>query len=549
MRTSAAIAAFTTCILLSMPRAAAEVINLTPVPSEITPGAGHFRLIDGMSLRISSLPDSLAEEAVKFASAIHTTTGISLRLTKHSGGSGIRLLRDVSLTPEAYRLSITPGRITVSASTAAGFFYAFQTVKKLLPPNVAMGIADWGKREYILPALEISDSPRFAYRGFMLDVSRHFFPVSEIKRMLDIMAIYKMNAFHWHLTDDQGWRAEIEKYPLLTEKGSVAADMWMNAWVREYRNGRPYGPFYYTKKEMKDVVDYARQRHITVIPEIDMPGHFQAAMAAYPRYSCTPNATHEVWTDFGISTDVLNVASPEAVRFAEDILTEITGIFPSKYIHIGGDECPVDAWKENAECRDLVAKEHLSSYRELQSRFIARMAEHLRSLGRRIIVWNEAVTAPNADVELIKKSGATVFSWYPAVEGLKKAASNGMDCVFTPYGPYYINRRQSKDKGEPIGAGNGSDNLRATYAVKPVPTGFSAAEASKIKGVQATFWTEHVSNNFSLEYLALPRLMAVAEAAWSPESKKDFRDFVRRMSADRRMLDLGQYSYGRHFLK
>lgn len=545
------IAAFAaaTMLLIRPALLRAEVINITPCPMEISASAGNFTLTDGMRIGCPALPDSMRAEAQRFATTIYRATGLTLSVTERRNGADFLLLRDSTLGREAYRLSITPRRVTLRASTATGLFYALQTVKKLLPPGVMMGLRDPYEHRYVLPALEISDAPRFAYRGFMLDVSRHFFPVSEVKRMLDIMAAYNMNAFHWHLTDDQGWRAEIAKYPRLTTVGATAADAWMNSWVREYRLRRPYGPFFYTRAEMEDVVSYARERHITVIPEIDMPGHFQAAMAAYPEYSCTPAEKHEVWTDFGISTDVLNVASPAAVNFARDILTEIAAIFPSEYIHIGGDECPLNAWQANAECRAMVEREHMKSFRELQSRFIALMAEHLRGLGRKIVVWNEAITAPDADMSVIRSTGATVFCWYPAVEGLRKAASNGLDCVFTPWGPYYINRRQSKAANEPIGAGNGSDNLKAVYAVNPIPRDMSAADAARVKGVQATFWSEHVSDNNTLEYLALPRLMAVAEAGWSPEVKRDFRDFTRRMSEDRRMWDMGHYNYGRHFLK
>ena len=415
---------------------------------------------------------------------------------------------------------------------------------------------------YALPVSRIEDEPRFAYRGFMLDVSRHFFTIEQVKKMIDLMAIYKMNVFHWHLTDDQGWRAEIKQYPLLTTVGAERKSSYDTPITRIEENGqvywtgegaqtgRKYGPFYYTQEEMREVVRYAAERHIDVLPEVDMPGHFVAAMHAYPEYSCHPDYAPEVWTNGGISSDVLNVANPEAVQFAKNIITELCDIFPYPYFHIGGDECPTTQWESNALCQEKLRQLGKSSYRALQTEFIREINAHLDTLGKKMFCWNESITEGGADLDLMKQSGATIMCWNPCQSGAAKAASLGLNAIITEWGSgcYYINRKQSNDYGEPTAAGSGNDAVSATYNYMPVPSNVSAENAKYYIGVQATFWTEHVSSNEYLEYLALPRFMCVAEAGWTPQEKKDWRSFVRRMTIDTEMLDLGEYIYARHWM-
>lgn len=527
-------------------------VNLTPRPRQMTAGEGHFALQSRLVVAYGSMADSLSVEAARFVSHLNAATGLQATAQGRSEGA-ITMHLDASCPPEGYRLSIKPTGVDVTASTSAGFFYAFQSLKKMLPANVMARKYD-ARRSYVLPCVEIQDEPRFPYRGFMLDVSRHFFGVEQLKRMIDIMAAYKMNYFHWHLTDDQGWRAEIQKYPRLTTVGATAPNCRITDMKRgTYWTNQPYGPYFYTRSEMREVVDYCAERHITVIPEVDMPGHFVAALAAYPEFGCDPAHPVTVWTTGGVSRDVLNVASPRALQFARDILSELCDIFPGPYFHIGGDECPTDAWEKNAECQRFVADEGMKSFRELQSRFTEQMSDYLASRGKRTLLWNESITAQGSDLARVKKNNPLIFSWYPCQKAALMAAENGLQTIVTDIhsatGSYYINRKQSADPGEPDGAGKGDDTVERCYNYVPVPASVPAELQGFYKGVQATFWCEWVGTNDYLEYLALPRLMAVAEAGWTPQSMKDFEDFRRRMAMDREMLDLGNYNYGKHIFK
>ena len=527
-------------------------VNLTPRPRQMTQGEGHFALQSRLVVAYGSMADSLSVEAARFVSHLNAATGLQATAQGRSEGA-ITMHLDASCPSEGYRLSIKPTGVDVTAGTSAGFFYAFQSLKKMLPANVMARKYD-ARRSYVLPCVEIQDEPRFPYRGFMLDVSRHFFGVEQLKRMIDIMAAYKMNYFHWHLTDDQGWRAEIQKYPRLTTVGATAPNCRITDMKRgTYWTNQPYGPYFYTRSEMREVVDYCAERHITVIPEVDMPGHFVAALAAYPEFGCDPAHPVTVWTTGGVSRDVLNVASPRAMQFARDILSELCDIFPGPYFHIGGDECPTDAWEKNAECQRLVADEGMKSFRELQSRFTEQMSDYLASRGKRTLLWNESITAQGSDLARVKKNNPLIFSWYPCQKAALMAAENGLQTIVTDIhsatGSYYINRKQSADPGEPDGAGKGDDTVERCYNYVPVPASVPAELQGFYKGVQATFWCEWVGTNDYLEYLALPRLMAVAEAGWTPQSMKDFEDFRRRMAMDREMLDLGNYNYGKHIFK
>ncbi|MBQ8969642.1 MAG: beta-N-acetylhexosaminidase [Bacteroidaceae bacterium] len=528
---------------------AQSFVNLTPRPKSAVVNDGQLTLPPRLTVAYGSLPDSISREAARFVSDLNAATG--LQAEAHSTGDGLIRLRHVAdCAAEGYRLQVTTQGILVEATTTSGFFYAFQSLKKILPANVMARRYDAGKC-YTLPCITVQDEPRFAYRGFMLDVSRHFFPVSELKRMIDLMAAYKMNYFHWHLTDDQGWRAEIEEYPRLTTVGATAPNCRVVDMQRgTYWTDRPYGPYFYTKTEMREVVEYCAQRHITVIPEVDMPGHFVAALAAYPEYSCDPANPPSVWTKGGVSREVLNVANPRAVAFAKHILGELCDIFPGPYFHIGGDECPTDAWKQNADCQRLVESEGLPNFRTLQSRFIEDMTTYLAERGKRTILWNESITAQGADLERVGRNRPIIFCWHPCQRAARMAAEQGLLNVVTEFhtnaGSYYINRKQSTAPGEPDGAGQGDDTVERCYNYVPVPTDVPEALQPFYWGVQATFWCEWVATADYLEYLALPRLMAVAEAGWTQQADKDFQDFRRRMSLDRELLDLGGYNYGKH---
>lgn len=465
----------------------------------------------------------------------------------------VRTSIDKTMGAEAYVLSITSDGIRIKAGSKKGAFYAQQTLKQL------------EEQSHSLPCITIEDEPRFEYRGFMLDVSRHFFTVDEIKKMIDLMARYKMNVFHWHLTDDQGWRAEIKRYPRLTTIGATRSDNHDTPIYKVEQNGQtywtgkggktglPYGPFFYTQKEMREVVRYAAERHIDVLPEVDMPGHFVAAMAAYPEFCCHPDKAPEVWAGWGVSTDVLNVANPEAVKFAQNILSELCKIFPYPYIHIGGDECPVNQWKENALCQARYEELGLKNYRALQTHFIKQISDFVGKKGKKLICWNESITADGADLDMMKQTDATIMSWHPCQAGVRKALNLGLPAIVTEYhaagGGYYINRRQSNDEGEPSGAGYGDDSVEGCYNYVPVQGDYSPEQLSLIKGVQGTFWTEHVGSNEYLEYLALPRLVCVAEAGWSQQDQKNWPDFRARLTSHTAWLDAHKYVYARHWME
>ena len=536
------------CALFSTSQAQAQqFVNLTPVPLQMHVDKGVYRLPAQFTIGGAQLPDSIKAEAQKFVTDFNkSATGATASYSKKAEGAALELVHNQTLYKtlgqEGYKLSVTANGIRLESATTSGFFYGLTSLKKMLPACIAAGVKDEKVVTYELPLVQITDKPRFPYRGFMLDVARHFFSVQEVKKMLDVMAIYKLNKFHFHLTEDQGWRWEVKKYPKLTKVGAVASNTYVTSMEHgAYWTNQQYGPYFYTREDLKEIVAYAASKHIEVIPEIDMPGHFSAAMAAYPEFSCNPDGVHRVETWGGVFTDVLNVANPKAVRFVKDILDELMSIFPSKNVHIGGDECPTTAWENNAECQAMYKKLNLTSYRQLQTHFIAEITDYLKSKGRKISVWNETVTEKGADLQLMKKTGATVYCWVPARKGAEIANSLGLPSIYTVYGPYYINRAPRKDGWMKTLPGNGSDHLKATYDEQP--TDFSHSI-----GVQGTFWTEHVATPDVMEFLALPRLIAVGEAGWSPQSKKNFNSFVQRMRADSTMLNYGGYSYDRAYL-
>lgn len=522
---------------------AEQFVNLTPAPANMTVGTGVFRIPAGMKITAQGLTPEMQSEVTKFISDFNKSTGLGIGEGKN-GRMIVRLNKEIAA--EGYNLDVTAKGIVLEASSPAGLFYGLQTIKKILPANVMAGTNYPRQKSYELPVVSIQDRPAYGYRGFMLDVSRHFFTADEIKRMLDVMSYYKLNRFHWHLTDDQGWRLPMDKYPLLTTVGATAPDVVITDYraKKQYKAGKPYGPYSYTKEEIKDIVDYAKKLHIEVVPEVDMPGHFVAAMVAYPELSCDPKADRKVWDHGGVSRDVLNVANPAAVKLGEDVIDQLAELFPYPYIHIGGDECPTVAWENNADSRALMEKEGMKNPRQLQNRFIKQMADRAAKHGKKLYVWNEALTEEGADSAMLKNIDATVFCWVGVPQAVKKATSNGLGAIFTPIGPYYINRRQSRDAAP--GAGPGNDDVKRTYTTVP----FTTAVGSKDNclGVQGTFWTEHVSDPDYMEYLALPRLIAIAEAGWTPQEKKDFADFQKRMTADAQLLDLGGYKYTRLYM-
>lgn len=532
-------------------------VNLTPWPTSMRVFDSKYTLPDIFGINLegiatAELKEAVLAEANKFISNIKETTDKIGKLSDEE--AAIMLTENSALGDEAYNLNITEAGIGIEAKTAAGFYYALLSIQKMMPAHVLAGLKATEAVDYAIPCVQIQDDPRFEFRSFMLDCSRHFFEVEELKRMLDIMAIYKMNTFHWHLTDDQGWRAEIKKYPKLTTVGATAPDCRITDFENgTYWIGKPYGPYFYTQDEMREIVAYAAERHIEVIPEIEMLGHSVAAMVAYPEFSCNPSANRQVWTNGGVSTDIVNVANPAAVQFYKDIVDELCEIFPGRYFHIGGDECPTTAWEKNADCQNFLQEHGFSNYRQIQSWFTNLISGYIASKGKRTIVWNESITAGGSDLDLVKEHNPIIMCWMPAQGGASKAASIGLDAIITEYhgstsaasgaGGYYINRKLSNHPSELDGAGAGDDTVEGCYKYVPVQGG-----QTNVIGVQATFWCEWVGVPEYLEYLALPRLQAVAEAGWTPENRKDWNSFVDRMLIDTKILDYGNYTYSQHWM-
>lgn len=433
---------------------------------------------------------------------------------------------DQEFKTEAYALRVSEGKIVVAGGSASAVFYGIQTLIQ----------AENGSKT--LPAMTVRDQPAFAYRGMHLDVCRHFFDVKFIKRYLDLMAEHKMNRFHWHLTEDQGWRIEIKRYPRLTEVGAWREASQVGPYGDQRFDSTRYGGFY-TQDEVREIVAYAAARHITVVPEIELPGHARAALAAYPQLSCT-GQEQPVATGWGVFDDVYCAGSDSVFSFLEGVLDEVLALFPGEYIHIGGDECPKTRWHNCAQCQARLKAEGLTDEHALQSYFIRRIEAYLNARGRQIIGWDEILEgglAPNA----------TVMSWRGEAGGIA-AAKAGHDAIMTPGKPCYWDHYQSKDPGEPHAIG-GFNPVEMVYLYNPVPSELSADEAKRILGAQANLWTEYVLTPEQAEYMILPRQLALAEVLWTgPRRSEDLPDFRIRATQRSRALKARGLNVAPHFL-
>ena len=526
----------------------AQEIALTPQPAHLTVKDGRFEFGNQLKAKVTPYQgDSIRMVFESFKKELQEATGIKVSSTQKEAKARIILDLNPQLPAEAYKLNVSKKQVRIEASRPAGFYYALQTLKQLMPRNVMAGVATSDHSQWSLPSVEIEDAPRFEWRGFMLDEGRHFFGKDEIKRVIDMMAIYKMNRFHWHLTEDQGWRIEIKKYPKLTETGA-----WRNSKVLAYGDVKPDGERYggfYTQKDIKEIVAYAKKKFIEIIPEIDIPGHSQAAVAAYPEFlACDPENKHEVSLQQGISTDVINVANPKAMQFAKEVIDELTELFPFNYIHLGGDECPTNKWQKNDECKKLLSEIGSSNFRDLQIYFYKQLKDYIATKPadqqRQLIFWNEVLHGNTS----ILGNDITIMAWIGANAAAKQAAKQGMNTILSPQIPYYINRKQSKLPTEPMSQGHGTETVEAVYNYQPLKD-VDAALQPYYKGVQANFWTEWVTEPSVLEYLMLPRLAAVAEAGWTPQEKRNYEDFKERIRKDAELYDLKGWNYGKHIMK
>lgn len=529
-------------------QAMAQEISLIPQPKEMQKTTGkEFVFKSKMKVAADAYPgDSIEWVFENFEKEIAPATGIQFKNSKPKKAD-IRLVLNKELGNEAYKLNITDRNITIEAARPAGFHYALTTLKQLMPGEVFSTTAVTDITEWSVPQVSIEDEPEFGWRGFMLDEGRHFFGKEAVKRVIDMMALYKMNRFHWHLTEDQGWRIEIKKYPKLTEVGAWRNSMGLG-WGDHKPDGQHYGGFY-TQDDIREIVKYAQDRFIEIVPEVDIPGHSQAAVASYPELlACDPENKHEVWLWQGVSTDVINVAKPEAVQFAKDIIDEISDLFPFGYIHLGGDECPTTKWEQNDACKKLLAEIGSKNFRDLQIHFYKQLQDHIAgkesSKQKRLIFWNEVLHGNTAPLG----TDITIMAWVGANAAAKDAAQRGMETILSPQIPYYINRKQSNLPIEPMSQGNGSETVEAVYAYQPM-NGVPENLQPKYKGVQANFWTEWVCEADTVEYLILPRLAAVAEAGWTPQAKRDYTSFENRLQSQQKVYNLKDWCYGKHVFK
>jgi len=511
---------------------AADVLPpaLVPLPQKFESREGSFELGPETRIRV----DSAARETGQYlAERLRTSTGYPFKVSttsKAQVNKGEILLTTMDATgaqAEGYELNVAPDSVVIWASDPAGLFYGVQSLLQLLPPEV-FAAQPVRTRDWQVPCLRIHDQPRFAWRGFMLDVSRHFFNKEEIKQILDVMALHKLNTFHWHLTDDQGWRIQIKKYPLLTEVGAwrknIGFGLDPKASTAYGPDGR-YGGFY-TRADIREIIAYARSRHITIVPEIEMPGHASAALSAYPQYSCSGGPYN---TDMagGVFAGVYCAGKEETFEFLQNVLSEVIDLFPGKYIHIGGDEVPKDNWKKCPLCQARMKSEGLKTEHELQSYFVRRIEKSLNSRGRNLIGWSE-----------IREGGlaqnAAIMDW---IGGAVEAANSGHDVVMTPTKYCYLDYYQTTNQTSEPHAIGGYLPLSQVYSFEPVPPDLAAPYQPHIIGAQANLWTEYVPNLKHAEYMAFPRLCALAEVAWSPAGLRTYDGFIQRLQIHCRRLD------------
>ncbi|SDM27413.1 family 20 glycosylhydrolase [Chryseobacterium taihuense] len=502
-------------------------LNLIPYPQDLKIIKGTSEIPNQILIR--EMNNSFLQSEVKVLNTFFKNNATRFLTSDHGVPKySFVTVEKVNLSEikeDGYFLEINDKKILIKYSSKKGKFYAFQTLIQLINQ-----FSD--KKE--IPNLQINDLPKFAWRGMHLDVSRHFFTVEEVKQYIDYLAMYKLNTFHWHLTDDQGWRIEIKKYPKLTQIGSKRKQSMIGAYVDNTFDGKPYGPYFYTQEQIKEVVNYATERHITVVPEIEMPGHALAALSAYPELACT-KGPFEPATKWGVFDDVF-CPKDETFTFLENVLNEVMTLFPSQYIHIGGDECPKTRWKECAHCQELIRKNNLKDEHGLQSYFIQRIEKHVNSKGRKIIGWDEILEgglAPNA----------AVMSWTGVSGGIEAAKSNHF-AVMTPGSYCYFDHYQGDPATEPNAFG-GFTPLDKVYSYNPIPTELNAEQAKYILGVQANLWTEYILDFKQVEYMIFPRLMALSEVAWGTSDPPNYKEFENRVVEHFKGLDKMNVNYAK----
>ena len=518
----------------------ADYAKVVPVPDKIVPNAkgGSYELSASTRIYYTSGQADMARNAQFLAQYIKDMTKLSLTpaAVKGKGKDGISLVLapKAKLAPEAYEISVDRKGVTITGKTDAGVFYGIQTLRKSLPVLQSAEAVE-------LPAARMEAAPRFGYRGMMLDCSRHFFPVKFVKEYIDLIALHNMNRLHWHISDDQGWRFSVPGYPKLTEVGSKRAQTVLGH-NSEVEDGTPYGG-YYTDDEIRDIVKYAAERYITIVPEVDMPGHMMAALASYPELGCTggPYKTGEYW---GVYRDILCAGNEKVYSFIKDVLDHVCDLFPGQYIHIGGDESPRVRWEHCPKCQAMIAKLGLkdkdgqAKEALLQGYFANRVQKYLETKGRRVIGWDELL---GCDVD----TSATIMSWRGAEPGAKGAAL-GHDVIMSPSTSLYFDHYQSKNTGEEPMAIGGFSDVKNVYNAEPVAPELDAKAKAHIIGVQANLWTEYIASPNYAEYMVLPRMAALSEVQWLQPSEKNYDAFVKRTDSLRHIYELYGYTYAHH---
>ena len=520
----------------------AKEISLIPQVRKMTLGTSSFKVGENTGLIVQNKDQQAIAD--QFSNLFAKPAGWKLKITTGGaeGANQVSFKTDETLGDEGYRLDVTTDRIEIKASKPAGFFYATQTLRQLLPPEIESSQKQ-NNMDWLVPVISISDSPAFPWRGYMLDVSRHFFSKAEVLQMVDYLSIHKINTLHLHLLDDQGWRIEIKKYPKLTQIGAWRVDREDKPWnsrPKQTTGEKATNGGFYTQADIKEMVAYAQSKFITIIPEIEMPAHVTAALAAYPQYSCSGGPFTVLPGGVWPVTDIYCAGNDSTFLFLQDVLSEVIELFPSKYIHIGGDEATKTEWDKCPKCKKRIKTEGLKNSGELQSYFIKRIEKFINSKDRVLLGWDEILEGG-----LPPK--ATVMSWRGTQGGID-AAKQGHDVVMTPGQPCYFDHYQGPKENEPLAIG-GFNPLNKVYEFDPIPKELDAEAAKHIMGGQANLWTEYVSTISHAQYMTFPRIGAMAEALWSPKEVKNWDDFYRRIQTFTKRYDIMGINYAKSAFK
>lgn len=529
---------------------AENMLPLIPYPANLTRNEGTFNLKQLTAITTPAGDEAVARYAQEFATQLEKTSGIKVPVNPTTAATSLVMTKDATLAHEAYKLTVNEAGINIAAADSTGFFYAIQTLKQLMPHAIYNRSGASTAIDWTVPCVEIADQPQLGHRGYMLDVARHFFSKTEVKRILDIMATYKMNRFHWHLTDDQGWRIDIPEYPKLAQVGAVRKGSFVNAGgSSKFFDDTEYGRgMYYTLDDLREIVAYAKNLNIEIIPEIDLPGHMVAAVAAYPEFSCDPTKKYEVRIDGGISKDVLNIGKDETIDFLKCVLGHMAEVFPYKYIHLGGDECPTDQWSKNADCLKRVKDEGLAGVNELQSWLVEKLGLYLKEkYDKDIICWDELLAHWKSD-NTVKP---VIMAWNH-INKSKEAADKGFKSIVVPYQSLYFDMMQvplsEVDVNEKYQGGWGDNwvnSVETVYGVNPVAS--LSGKEDFCLGVQGNMWTETCNDSVEVEYQLLPRMLALSETGWLPAAKKNFASFYIRLQKNRDILDAKGLTYATHY--